>query len=273
MAFTGIPLERWGSAFRAWLGQHAHTGTDGSAVVAGGSVTAGTITDAKLATDVKVGSLAALTTTEKASVVGAVNEVDAHADTAGTNAGTALSNIGTLASLTTPLKTDIVAALNEVDGHADAAYVKPAGGIPASDTATAVQTALTRAGTALVFAGATQGYAANVTLSGVNPTTLTFVPPATAATILGADTAATKSLVPGDTFIVNPDGAGDVTWTVAGAKATSVSNAAPSTDMTQVATAGTSATTGAAPTDMTVYATAGTSAGVAGASEIGRAHV
>ena len=42
----------------------------------------GSITNVKLATDVKVGSLETLTTTEKTSVVGAINEVDANANTA-----------------------------------------------------------------------------------------------------------------------------------------------------------------------------------------------
>lgn len=80
--------------------------------IVAGSVSDGAITNAKLATDVKVGSLATLTTTEKASVVGALNEVDANADTANTS-------IGTLASLTTAVKTNLVVALNEVDAHCD----------------------------------------------------------------------------------------------------------------------------------------------------------
>lgn len=42
-----------------------------------GQIPDGSISNAKLATDVKVGSLATLTTTEKASVVGSINEVDA----------------------------------------------------------------------------------------------------------------------------------------------------------------------------------------------------
>jgi len=53
-----------------------------------------------------------LTTTEKTNLVGAINEVDSHADTNATN-------IGTLANLTTDAKTNLVAAINEVDGHAD----------------------------------------------------------------------------------------------------------------------------------------------------------
>lgn len=43
------------------------------------------------------------------------------ASTAGTNATTANTNIGNLASLTTDEKTNLVGAINEVDGHADTA--------------------------------------------------------------------------------------------------------------------------------------------------------
>lgn len=50
-------------------------GTDWANV--SGAADNGSITNAKLATDVKVGSLATLDTTEKASVVGAINEVAA----------------------------------------------------------------------------------------------------------------------------------------------------------------------------------------------------
>ncbi len=70
----------------------------------------GTITNTKLATDVKVGSLAALTTTAKGSVQ---------------------------------------AAINEVDANCDAKYTKPALGIPKSDLVAAVQTSLGKADTAL----------------------------------------------------------------------------------------------------------------------------
>ena len=41
-----------------------------------GQITDNSLTNAKLATDIKVGSLASLTTTEKGSVVGAINELD-----------------------------------------------------------------------------------------------------------------------------------------------------------------------------------------------------
>jgi hypothetical protein len=70
----------------------------------------GSVANAKLATDAKVGSLATLTTTEKASVVGAINEVDS---------------------------------------NADAKYTKPGTGIPSTDLASAVQTSLGKADTAL----------------------------------------------------------------------------------------------------------------------------
>jgi len=65
------------------------------------------------AANTAIGTLSSLTTTEKNSVVGAINEVDSHTDTN-------TANIGTLANLTTTAKTDLVAAINEVDSHADA---------------------------------------------------------------------------------------------------------------------------------------------------------
>lgn len=61
----------------------------------------GSLTNAKLGSDIKVGSLASLTTTVKTSVQGAINELDAE--------------IGTLSSLTTTAKNTVVAALNEIN--------------------------------------------------------------------------------------------------------------------------------------------------------------
>lgn len=107
-----------------------------------GIMPAGSISDSELATDCKVGSLATLSTTAKTSVVGAINELFGHTDSAN---GT---KIGTLASLSTTAKNDLVSAINEVDGHADAAYVKPAQGITSADFATAVQTSLGKADSA-----------------------------------------------------------------------------------------------------------------------------
>lgn len=69
-----------------------------------GAVPDNSIANIKLVSDIKVGSLAALTTTEKASVAGAINEVDA--------------DVGDLTTLTTTVKTSAVAAINEVDGIA-----------------------------------------------------------------------------------------------------------------------------------------------------------
>ena len=59
-----------------------------------------TITDTKLGTDVKVGSIAALTTTVKTSVVAAINSL--------------VTDTGALASLTTTVKTSVVAAINSL---------------------------------------------------------------------------------------------------------------------------------------------------------------
>jgi hypothetical protein len=93
------------------------------------------VTNAKMASDVKIGSLASLTTAVKTSIQAAINEI--------------VSNIGALSGLSTTAKNTIVAAINEVDGHADAAYVKPANGIPSGDMTAAVQASLGKADTAL----------------------------------------------------------------------------------------------------------------------------
>jgi hypothetical protein len=80
----------------------------------------GSVTNAKLATDVKVGSLATLNTSEKASVVGAINEnfaAIAAGPVAGSITNTALATdvkVGSLATLTTAAKGSIVAAINEL---------------------------------------------------------------------------------------------------------------------------------------------------------------
>ena len=59
-----------------------------------------------------IGNLSNLTTTDKTSTVGAINEVKGVADTNTTN-------IGTLSNLTTTEKTNTVGAINEVKGVAD----------------------------------------------------------------------------------------------------------------------------------------------------------
>ena len=60
----------------------------------------------------QVGVLTSLTTTEKGTIVGAINEVDSNCDDNS-------SDIGTLASLTTTEQGSLVGAINEVDANAD----------------------------------------------------------------------------------------------------------------------------------------------------------
>ncbi len=91
-----------------------------------------------------VGALIDLTTTAKSDVVSAINEVNAIA-----LAADPATAVGNLTNLTTTAKSNVVAAVNEVDALAVAAYVRPGTGIPATDMASAVQTDLTAAGTAV----------------------------------------------------------------------------------------------------------------------------
>ncbi len=81
---------------------HDHDGTNTKLVV-GGAPADGSVTNTKLATDVKVGSVAALTTTANTNAVAAINELDA--------------DIGAPASLTTTIKTSAVLAINELDAE------------------------------------------------------------------------------------------------------------------------------------------------------------
>lgn len=59
-----------------------------------------------------IGTLTSLTTNSKTNLVGAINEVDSHANTAQSTANTNKTNIGTLSSLKTAIKTSIVNAIN-----------------------------------------------------------------------------------------------------------------------------------------------------------------
>lgn len=59
-----------------------------------------------------IGTLTSLTTNSKTNLVGAINEVDSHANTAQSTANTNKTNIGTLSSLKTTIKTSIVNAIN-----------------------------------------------------------------------------------------------------------------------------------------------------------------
>ena len=62
----------------------------------------------------KIGDLSKLTSDEKTTIVGAINEVDAHADAN-------KSEIGNLSALTTDEKATLVGAINEVDAHTNTA--------------------------------------------------------------------------------------------------------------------------------------------------------
>lgn len=88
--------------------------------------------------------------TATADEINALSPSSSPADGSVTNAKLADDvKVGSLAALTTTAKTSVQAAINEVDSHADAAYVKPEPGIPKTDMAAAVQTSLGKADTAL----------------------------------------------------------------------------------------------------------------------------
>ena len=61
-----------------------------------------------------IGTLTSLTTDSKTNLVGAINEVDSHTNTAQSTANTNKTNIGTLSSLKTAIKTTIVNAINSL---------------------------------------------------------------------------------------------------------------------------------------------------------------
>lgn len=97
--------------------------------VAMGAVPDDSVGDIKLAPDVKVGSLATLTTTNKTSVTSAINEVNAKpttpADGTITDAKMASDvKVGSLAALTTTIKTSIQAAINEINTKPASPIVK-----------------------------------------------------------------------------------------------------------------------------------------------------
>lgn len=85
---------------------HDHDGTNSKAVSVG-SIGAGLISNTELATDVKVGSLAALTTSTTSNVVAAINELVL-------DVGVASAKVGTLSALTTTAKANTVLAINEL---------------------------------------------------------------------------------------------------------------------------------------------------------------
>ncbi len=95
-----------------------------------------------------IGELTTLTTTEKGSVVGAINEVDADATAVG-------GTIGELTTLTTTEKDTVVGAINEVDADATTALARVAANVVCAEDASAedVRTALRGLLAALEAAG------------------------------------------------------------------------------------------------------------------------
>ena len=78
----------------------------------------------------KIGDMTTLTTDEKTTLVGAINEVDAHADSN-------KAEIGDRSALTTDEKTTLVGAINEVDSHANTAQQAADDAQSSADTANA----------------------------------------------------------------------------------------------------------------------------------------
>jgi hypothetical protein len=77
----------------------------------------------------KIGDMTTLTTDEKTTLVGAINEVDEHADAN-------KLEIGDLSELTTDEKTTLVGAINEVDSHANTGISKADAAQATADNAT-----------------------------------------------------------------------------------------------------------------------------------------
>jgi len=184
---------------------HDHDGANSKAVVTG-VPGAGVVTNTMLATDVKVGSLAALTTTAKGSVQAAINELDADTHLPGT--GTVTDDmlatdvkVGSLAALTTTAAGNVVAAINEVDALATAAQAPRYGTVALQGAAGACGVAF-GVDTAAAEAGSVA--ATEFDLSGVGD---------------------------GATMIINPNGTGAQTATINAAAGTSVSGAAASEDI------------------------------------------
>ena len=78
----------------------------------------------------KIGDMTTLTTDEKTTLVGAINEVDAHADAN-------KAEIGDRSALTTDEKNTLVGAINEVDAHANTGISKADAAQSSADTANA----------------------------------------------------------------------------------------------------------------------------------------
>ena len=114
----------------------------------------------------KIGDMSTLTTDEKTTLVGAINEVDAHVDAN-------KAEIGDLSGLTTDEKATLVGAINEVDAHADTGISKADAAQVTADNATVLaNTGISKADAAQVTAGNAQQDAETAQTTADNATTL-----------------------------------------------------------------------------------------------------
>ena len=114
----------------------------------------------------KIGDMSTLTTDEKTTLVGAINEVDAHADAN-------KAEIGNRSALTTDEKTTLVGAINEVDAHADTGISKADAAQVTADNATVLaNTGISKADAAQVTADNAQQDAETAQATADNATTL-----------------------------------------------------------------------------------------------------
>ena len=114
----------------------------------------------------KIGDMTTLTTDEKTTLVGAINEVDAHADSN-------KAEIGDRSALTTDEKTTLVRAINEVDVHADTGISKADAAQATADNATVLaNTGISKADAAQATANTAQQAADAAQATADNATTL-----------------------------------------------------------------------------------------------------
>ena len=114
----------------------------------------------------KTGNMSTLTTDEKTTLVGAINEVDAHADAN-------KAEIGDRSELTTDEKTTLVRAINEVDSHANTGISKADAAQATADNATVLaNTGISKADAAQVTADNAQQDAETAQATADNATVL-----------------------------------------------------------------------------------------------------
>ena len=114
----------------------------------------------------KIGDMSTLTTDEKTTLAGAINEVDAHADSN-------KAEIGDRSELTTDEKTTLVRAINEVDAHANTGISKADAAQATADNATVLaNTGISKADAAQVTADNAQQAADAAQATADNATTL-----------------------------------------------------------------------------------------------------